>query len=74
MKTKRILHAAAMAIAAISAAQAQVPAGNAVPVTVDNFLRAESDLYLGNILKNSDGIGKLLHDCELAPISGSPNR
>jgi len=24
----------------------QSPAGNAIPVTVDNFIRAESDLYL----------------------------
>ena len=29
-----------------------------VPVTVDNFIRAESDLYFRGILKDSGAIGK----------------
>lgn len=43
-----------------SAARAQ----GAVPVTVDNFTRAESDLYLGNGVKDAGGTGKLYHHRE----------
>ena len=28
-----------------------------VPVTIDNFARAESDLYFAGLLKDSGGIG-----------------
>ena len=68
MKTKRMRYALALMLAAINGAQAQAPAGNAVPVTVDNFTRAESDLYFGGILKDSGAIGKLLHRREPARI------
>jgi len=59
MKTKSIFYAMAMALAVINAAQAQAPTGNAVPVTVENFTRAESDKYFGGLLKDSGGIGKV---------------
>ena len=68
MKTKRMRYGLALAFAAINGAQAQAPAGNAVPVTVDNFTRAESDLYFGGILKDSGAIGKLFHRREPARI------
>jgi hypothetical protein len=68
METKRILYAVAMVLAAIGAAQAQAPAGNAVSVTVDNFPRAESDLYFAGLVKDSGSIGKLLHRREPARI------
>jgi len=42
------------------AASAQTP-GAAQPVTVDNFVRAESDTYFGNLAKQSGGLGKLYH-------------
>ena len=42
-------------------------AGNAVPVTVDNFPRAESDLYMSNSVKEG-GLGKLVHRREPASI------
>ncbi|MBP2433236.1 hypothetical protein M2241_005614 [Bradyrhizobium elkanii] len=48
----------------ITNAQAQSPAGSAVPVTVDNFARAESDLYFGNSIKDTGGTGKLFHHRE----------
>jgi len=51
-----------------SAALAQSSPANTVPVTVDNFIRAESDLYFGGILKDSGGIGKFLHRREPARI------
>ena len=39
-----------------------------VPVTIDNFARAESDMYLSNLVKESGGVGKLLHHREPASI------
>jgi hypothetical protein len=39
----------------------------AVPVTPDNFVRAESDRYLGNLAKEG-GVGKLFHRREPAAI------
>ena len=38
----------------------------AMPVSPDNFVRAESDLYFGNIVKDG-GFGKFKHIRELAP-------
>ncbi|GAB4376380.1 MAG: DUF1214 domain-containing protein [Elainellaceae cyanobacterium] len=40
---------------------------NAVPVTVENFPRAESDLYFSSIVKRG-GFGKFDHNRELTPI------
>jgi hypothetical protein len=42
-------------------------AQNTVAVTVDNFARAESDLYMGNSVKEG-GLGKLFHRREPASI------
>ena len=47
---------------------AQSPAGELKPVTVDNFARAESDVYMGNLVKDAGGLGKLGHHREPAPI------
>ncbi len=47
-------------------AAASAPAA-AVPVTPDNFVRAESDRYLGNLVRESE-IGKLFHRREPAAI------
>ena len=52
-------------VASISAAHAQ--GGNSIPVTVDNFARAESDLYMGNLAKER-GLGKFDHRREPANI------
>ncbi|MDB5341866.1 MAG: uncharacterized protein JWP89_243 [Schlesneria sp.] len=38
-----------------------------VPVTADNFIRAESDLYFSNIVKDH-GFAKFTHNRELTPI------
>jgi hypothetical protein len=45
----------------------QSPKVAAVPVTVDNFIRAESDLYMSNMVKDG-GFGKLIHRREPASI------
>ncbi|WP_256734966.1 DUF1254 domain-containing protein [Variovorax sp. dw_954] len=48
---------------------AQTPARDAlVPVTVDNFIRAESDLYLSAVALKEGGFGKFEHHRELSPI------
>src|SRR5262245_52615245 len=39
-----------------------------VPVTVDNFVRAESDHYLGNALKDAGGLCKFGHHRELMSV------
>lgn len=41
--------------------------GKAVPVTADNFVQAESDLYIGSIAKQY-GFGRVGHTREPAPI------
>jgi hypothetical protein len=53
-------------------------AGDTVPVTVENFARAESDLYMGNALKEAGSIGKLFHHREPVEVDKQfvirPNR
>ncbi len=46
---------------------AQSPAGNVVPVTADNFIRAESDLHMGKIVMDG-AFGKFIHGRELASL------
>src|SRR4051812_11739940 len=48
-------------------AQAQAPAASTVPVTADNFVRAESDLYISNVVKDG-GLGKFVHRREPAAV------
>src|SRR5260370_27714197 len=69
MKTKLIIRAWAATLAAVSGAQAQpaLQAGQAVQVTVDNFVRAESDMYAAALVK-AGGFGKLFHFRDPAPI------
>ncbi len=66
MRTKLIIYALA-ALTLINGTQAQSQAGNAVPVTRDSFIRAESDRYFGKIAKNGS-FGKFTHNRELTPI------
>jgi Protein of unknown function (DUF1254) len=72
MIAKLVIGVAVATLVEVSLVQAQSSgrpkAVNAVPVTVDNFGRGESDLYFGGILKNSGGIGKFLHRREPARI------
>lgn len=50
----------------VSSTVASIHAADVVPVTVDNFIRAESDIYLSGLAK--DGFGKFLHRREPASI------
>lgn len=60
--------AAILVIAFTSAALAQ----GTSPVTIDNFIRAESDRYLGDSVKDAGGVGKLRHHREPIPIDKQP--
>jgi hypothetical protein len=56
---------ASLLLVAVPAARAQVPQ----PVTIDDFVRAESDLYFGGVLKDSGGaLGRFHHRREVASI------
>src|SRR4051812_45792352 len=67
MKAKVPYAAIALALAMISGAHSQPQAGAPVPVTADNFPRAESDLYFGGVVKNG-GFGKFDHTREPTPL------
>ena len=62
---------------AIGGAHAQSPLGSAVPVTVENFVRAETDLVFGRFV-NVGGFGKFNHRRELVSLGRQtvqyPNR
>ncbi len=54
-----------LALAVTTASHAQAPQ----PVTVDNFVRAESDLYMAGLVKDSGGqLGKFNHRREVADV------
>ena len=65
---KRICHQAAIAfcLAAPVLLHAQTPAGDTVPVTADNFVRAESDRYFTMVVRQQ-GFGRFFHRRELPP-------
>ena len=65
MTTRQTCCALTVMLGSISGALAQ--STNAAPVTVDNFVRAETDLYMGNIVKDG-GFGKFNHRREPATI------
>src|SRR6516162_6671946 len=68
MKNFRTQICAGLTLAATSAvAPAQSPSGNAIPVTVDNYNRAQSDVYFGHTVK-AGAFGTFRHGVELAPI------
>jgi hypothetical protein len=63
--------AAGLMMAAPVLINAHSSTGKAVPVTVDNFTRAESHRFFGNVVK-AGGFGKIRHQRELAPIDRQP--
>ncbi|WEK52606.1 MAG: DUF1254 domain-containing protein [Candidatus Kaistia colombiensis] len=55
-------------MASVSSAPPRVAAqSSAIPVTAENFVRAETDLYFGNVVKR-DGFGKFEHNRQALPI------
>lgn len=70
MNTKIPVLAFAFAISFFGAPQAM--AADTVPVTVDNFNRAESDMYFATSAKEAGGVGKLLHRREVVSVDKQP--
>jgi hypothetical protein len=71
MKANTAVKIAAVALTGVIWMQARSMAqepGRAIPVTVNNFIRAESDLYFAGLVKDSGGIGKFSHRREPARI------
>ena len=68
MIARLILTALAATLAALGASIAQSPGVNTVPVTADNFNRAETDMYFASDIKQAGGIGKFHHHREVMPI------
>jgi hypothetical protein len=78
MMNFRSLVCLALSLAATcAAALAQQSSGTTVPVTVDNYIRAQSDVYFGQTVK-AGAFGKFRHGRELAPVASRgivrPNR
>jgi len=80
MRTQLAICSLGIAFITTGAIQAQSPSsppmGNTVPVSTDNFNRAESDLVMGPIVKDG-GFGKYVHHRELYPLDAPivrPNR
>jgi hypothetical protein len=70
------LGAVALMLSTTSLLHAQAPAGKAVPVTPDNFVRAETDMYFAQFAQRG-GFGKFNHarDLPLGENTGvRPNR
>jgi hypothetical protein len=68
MKTKRIIYAFVLILVAAGGTRAQSPSGKNLPVTADNFTRAETDTYFANIVKQAGGPGSFFHRREIEPI------
>jgi hypothetical protein len=49
-------------------ASAQAPSGNAVPVTINNFIRAESELYFNVVAVREGNFGKFGHRREVTDV------
>jgi hypothetical protein len=67
MRMRLIVSAFAVVLGGADTALAQSASGEPVPVTPYNFARAESDLYMGNMVKDG-ALGKFLHRREPASI------
>ena len=65
-RNRTVLSALAFLFAATDI-HAQLPADNVVPVTADNFIRAESDLHMGKIVKGG-AFEKFIHRREPASL------
>jgi hypothetical protein len=61
---QRAVLAALVLLSSAAAVKAQDTSAAAVPVTVENFVRAETDSYFAKLIKDSGGLGKLGHHRE----------
>lgn len=51
-----------------SSPKASMPCDGCIPVTADNFPRAETDLYMNAVATQRDGFGKFMHDRTPTPM------
>ena len=58
----------ALVLATCLPAVSSIAQGQSVPVTADNFNRAESDMYFASTVKQAGGIGKIHHHREAMSI------
>jgi hypothetical protein len=65
--TRHFVTLSAVAWLFVSAAGAEEAAAP-IPVSPDNFVRAESDLFLGNIVRGEGALGQFSHHREFPPI------
>jgi hypothetical protein len=68
VKTQIAFLTAVALAATATTARAQTTTSDIVPVTVENFIRAETDLYFGAVALKEGGFGKFEHHRELASI------
>jgi hypothetical protein len=72
MRAKFPIYAMAGALCGVALASsrssAQQPTGDTVPVTVESFIRAESDLYFSAVALKEGGFGRFEHKREVSPI------
>jgi hypothetical protein len=68
MATRLTVIVLTLALAGAGAAHAQTALSDTVPVTADNFTRAETDTYFAKIVKQAGGVGKFSHRREIEPI------
>lgn len=64
---KAVFAGVVLAAGVATASVAQTGSSKTAPVTADNFVRAESDLYFGGVVKK-DGFGKFEVNREVTPI------
>jgi hypothetical protein len=73
VKIKLIIYALA-ALTVTNGAQAQSPAGNTVPVTIENYNRAQTDVYFAGVVKSggfgNSGMAANLHRLSSRASSG----
>ncbi|MGX1234738.1 hypothetical protein AB7M71_007830 [Bradyrhizobium japonicum] len=63
-----LMIATTAAVCLSSQSFAQQSGDRAVPVTVENFIRAESDLYFSAVALKEGGFGKFEHKREVSPV------
>src|ERR1051326_5361149 len=59
---------AALLLACCFGAGAQTRESKTLPVTADNFTRAETDTYFANIVHQAGGTGKFFHRRDIEPV------
>ena len=67
MKSHLVMLVLAMTLTTATAAAAPKPVSATVPVTIENFIRAESDMYMAGLAQDG-GLGKLAHHREAASV------